>query len=147
MKAKNQIVIFMAFIVVMFLNYCMQNDYEKISGNLNKNFIIKEPDSVGILKSLMGEWIWDSSFCEKKGTYLYAGYQYRIKFTNNFSLQVFRNGEIIQSGIWHLNKDSFNYLIETRPYIENICGAISLNNNCLHIKNRSNDYDCFYSHK
>jgi hypothetical protein len=147
MSAKVHLFLFVLFIAVLAINFGLSS---KNNANLNSSissFSGSVSDSLEVIKKITGEWIWDSTCCEKKKTACFAGLYYKIRFMKNFDLKVYENGELIKTAKWMLIKNNKKFSIFTIPPVEYVSGDVSLIGNGIKLSDRNFQGNNYYFSK
>jgi hypothetical protein len=147
MSAKVHLFLFILFIAVLVSNFGLNsNNSSKLSGSISP-FSDSGFDSLEVVKNIIGEWIWDSTCCEKKKTVCFAGLYYKIRFMKNFDLKVYENGELVKTAKWALFKKDKNYSVVSIPPVEYVSGEVTFTRNSIKLNDGNSQGNNYYFSK
>jgi len=126
MTTKLNISLFFAFLIILSLNYCIKNDeiapYNE--ADLFDCYQQQSWDSTRIVKSLLGQWRWDSIKCPVIVTKSKGEVDYRLNFVSDSKLEIYQSDILTKTVNWFINGHDGIYNIHTEPSVDKVFGAV-----------------------
>ncbi len=147
MQPRLNITLFVSFIFILCLNYCIKN--EKFVPLIETNFYEcndkQQWDSVKVYNTLLGKWKWDSTKCLMSGENSLKENNYQLVFIGNSKLELYKNNILETEAVWSISGANNEFVLNTKPFIEKAYGRIFFCENKLALVNSWVDgCDFFY---
>jgi hypothetical protein len=137
MQPRLNITLFISFIFILCLNYCIKNKnfVPLIKTDFYECHDNQQWDSVKVCSALIGSWMWDSTKCPMSGENSLKENNYQMVFMGNSKLKVYKNNILETEAIWSIQGTNNKYALDTEPFVEKAYGSVFLCKNKLALVN------------